>query len=341
MIRKVLVPLDGSKVAEGILPYISQIARRLRLPMVLLSVVDPGDLVIPQPEPRGGTWMENVGGIKGPVIMRQALSPEKPPVTTHEMEPPYAAQFFERTELKVRKRMQPLVDSLAKDGVAAQLAVSFGHPAEEILRVAEAKGCDLIAMSTRGRNVLARGILGSVTDKVIHASPVPVLTISPSRAKDYWKADEVISRALVPLDGSPLAESVLPYVEYLAKGLGLKVLLTRVVPTYGAYAAVGTALSREAQDQAMSVASQYLDGVARRLQAQGLEVEQVPLKGAPAREILQLARRTPQDIIILATHGYSGLRRWVLGSVTEAVVRASGDPVLVLPPGAGRSATEM
>ncbi len=165
MIRKVLVPLDGSRVAEGILPYVSQIARRLHLPVVLLSVVDPGDLFVPQPEPRGGAWMENVGGIKGPVIVREALSPEKPPTTPHGMEPPYTAQLFERVELEVKGRLQPLVNRLVQDGVAAQPAVSFGHPAEEILRVAEEQGCDLIAMSTRGRNMLARGILGSVTDR--------------------------------------------------------------------------------------------------------------------------------------------------------------------------------
>ncbi|MCI0439138.1 MAG: universal stress protein, partial [Chloroflexi bacterium] len=127
---------------------------------------------------------------------------------------------------------------------------------------------------------------------------------------------------------SELSESVLPYVEDIARKLDLEVLLVRVARfisySYAGVADIEAEIEREA--------SEYLNGVAERLRAKGLRVQWKALKGAPAVKIVEEAQTEPLDLIVLATHGRSGFRRWLLGSVAEAVVRASGDPVLIIPP---------
>jgi nucleotide-binding universal stress UspA family protein len=244
--------------------------------------------------------------------------------------------LFERAETIVKRRLQEVVKRLAEDGVKAEAVVSFGPVAEEIVREAERRGCDLIAMSTHGRTPLGRGILGSVTDKVIHSSHLPTLAITPERAKAHWQDGVIMSRIMVPLDGSALAETALPYVEELAQRLSLEIILARAISIGGFYSAHldgypyadYTALETESESDAVG----YLEGVAGRLRAKGLEVSWKVLKGSPARSLVELAHEIPQDIIVLTTHGRSGLSRWIVGSVAEAVVRASGDPVVVIPP---------
>ena len=178
--------------------------------------------------------------------------------------------------------------------------------------------------------------MGSVTDKVVHSAGMPVLTITPDRAKMYWQDGVTISKIMVPLDGSKLAESVLPYVEALAKALSLEVILARVVKVnelYGAtyMASMYTGYGKlEAEVEASAIG--YLKSVAEPLEAKGLDVHWKLLKGGYATALIELANETPQDIIAMTSHGRSGLTRWVLGSVTESVIRASGDPVLVIPP---------
>ena len=97
-------------------------------------------------------------------------------------------------------------------GVDVTAWVSSGSPAEDIVGVADNQDCDLIAMSTHGRSALARGVLGSVTDKVVHSTNIPVLTMTYERAETYHDPKSALTRVLVPLDGSPLAETILPYV---------------------------------------------------------------------------------------------------------------------------------
>ncbi len=320
MFQKVLVPLDGSELAEGILPYVSQLTRGMRIPVLLLSVVDPDAVGLP-----GGQRVRPKADGSGQFVSAGIGNSAS------------EARVFEEIGIEVERALDAVVRRLSDEGAQAQSVVSFGAPAEEIVRIADKEGCDLIAMSTHGRSALARGILGSVTDRVIHISHLPTLTITPDRAKQYWQESLTISRILVPLDGSELAESVLPYVEHLAQKLSLEVLLVRAAHMgsvrapysstylyYSRHVDVDTELEKDA--------AEYLEGVSNRLTSKGLTVEWKVLKGAPAFAIHELARATSHDILALATHGRSGLRRWILGSVTESVVRGSGDPVLVIPP---------
>jgi nucleotide-binding universal stress UspA family protein len=187
-------------------------------------------------------------------------------------------------------------------------------------------------MSTHGRNALARGMLGSVTDKVIRTSLIPVLAIAPERAVKYADKGRPMTRLMAPLDGSPFAETALPYVRLLAQRLGMGVTLVRVIDTGGPYTGfwddarfyeIGIQLRKEAEE--------YLKAQSEKLTGEGLKVRWKVLSGNPGFSLVDLARAEPQDMVVLATHARVGLSRLILGSVTEALVRSSGDPVLVVP----------
>jgi nucleotide-binding universal stress UspA family protein len=342
MFEKALIPLDGTELAEGILPYVTELMKGLDGSIVLLSVIDPDAVESPErlrrvPAATHARYMS----ASGPDSRVAAFTPseesaEHSHTPAHETGEPHMTQIFDRLYEEAKTRLDAVVRELSTKGVAAESVVAFGHPAETIATIAEEKGCDMVAMSTHGRDPLARGVLGSVTDKITHLAHLPTLTITPERAKQYWEEGVTIDRIMVPLDGSPLAESILPYVEHLAQKLSLEIMLVRVLKlSMGSYASVGGYLYTgypELEAEIETDTIDYLKVMAERLEAKGLRVQWKLLKGAPAVAITDLARETPHDIIALASHGRSGMRRWVLGSVADSLIRASGDPVLVIPP---------
>ena len=146
MFSKVLVPLDGSAVTQLILPYISQVAAGLNIPVSLLTVVETG---------------------------------------SGESVPDRRSSLFKTVEKEAKVRLADTARQLAKDGVHAETTTAAGRPAEQIVGAAYREDCDFIAMSTHGQNVSIPGLLGSVADKVVHTSRVPVLSIAPARAEMY------------------------------------------------------------------------------------------------------------------------------------------------------------
>jgi len=294
MINKILVPLDGSDEAEVILPYVSRLAVGLDVPVVLLAVLD----------------QESMG-------MRQS----------------FFSRLYERAEAGARDRLHDVAQTLGKEGVNAIEVIASGKSAPEIVKAAGHYKCGLIAMATHGRNMLARGILGSVTDQVMHSSDVAVLAITQNKAAVYRGGEATLTRVMVPLDGSPLAESALPYVEDLARELSLEVLLVRAVqPVHLFWMDHLPAELIEEQGAVEAEAEKYLAGVATRLAENGHSVTWRLLIGHPATSIVELARETPHDIIAMASRGQSGFTRLAMGSVAEALIRGTGDPVFVVHP---------
>ena len=221
---------------------------------------------------------------------------------------------------------------LEDEDITAEVRATVGRPAEEILRVADEEGCGMIAMSTHGRNAITRGILGSVTDKVLHASDAPILTIAPERARKYQEDKASLETLVVPLVGSELAERALPYAEKLAGLLSLKILLARVVRFERPHYTVSGVELPDLTEQLVHEASEYLEGISKEVGSRGLKVETKVLRRAPAPVLLDLAHQTPQSCIAMTTHARSGLSRWMMGSVAEALVRGSGEPVLLIRP---------
>lgn len=146
-------------------------------------------------------------------------------------------------------------------------------------------------------------------------------------------------KMLVPLDGSELAECVLPHVKEIASGCGIgKVVLLRVVEPIPPEAP--PALDFEAfQKAGLKAAEKYLAKIKTRLSKEGLKVEAKVVTGRPAEIVTDFAQREKVDLIALATHGRSGISRWVFGSVADKLVRSSSAPVLLIRPKGFKSGT--
>lgn len=155
-----------------------------------------------------------------------------------------------------------------------------------------------------------------------------------------------MQRILVPLDGSPLAEAVLPHAKELASRLSATIYLVRVVPMARQLAAASfagsggiegvSALDIKAIDEAVALqmrdARTYLEEQAGKLRAEGLKVEWEVRQGTAAEEIVQCAQASNIDLIAISSHGRSGLGRLVFGSVCDRVMRVAGIPLLVIKP---------
>jgi nucleotide-binding universal stress UspA family protein len=149
-------------------------------------------------------------------------------------------------------------------------------------------------------------------------------------------------KIIVPLDGSKLAESVLPHVEAIAKGTNAEevilVSVTERVPSYILSYRPVTDYSQPTEEEFVpeavgkmeKQAQKYLDRVAKRLEAKGIKTETLVLLGDPAEEITLNAEHYGVDLIIMASHGRSGISRWAHGSVADKVFRASSVPVLMV-----------
>ena len=146
-------------------------------------------------------------------------------------------------------------------------------------------------------------------------------------------------KVLVPLDGSKLAECVVEHVKSIATGCQVPtVVLLRVVepfspPTYFSLRhEMDEDTYRDAKETAEAQAKNYLSEMAERLKEEGIAVENDMAYGLPADEILNYAEQKQVDLIIMSTHGRSGISRWFSGSVSEKVVRQSLTPVLIVTP---------
>lgn len=290
MYTKILIPLDGSKFAEAVLPYARVLARELSIPVDLLYVNDP-------------------------------------------KEPPACAPFM------ANEYLTRIGESF---GTGVGSIVETGHTAAKIVEVAAAQPETLIAMATHGYSGAKRWLLGSVAEKVLRAASNHVLLVRPANGAPH--AEARLTTVFVPLDGSKLAETVLPTVSELALRLSLRVELVRVtrriysappeafLPVFGASAPNLKKLWEEAHAEANG----YLIDKAAQLRRQGLtQVESVVLESGAdgaAAAIVDLINKTADSWVAMCTLGESGIGNWPVGSVTERVVRYTTAPVLVIRP---------
>jgi nucleotide-binding universal stress UspA family protein len=289
-----LIPLDGSQVAEQVLPYARCLAKALTIPVDLLEVVDIETLRL-LANPERGRYLDT--------LLSEKMESSKSYLEA-------IAQTFQGTQ----------VTCIVEKGNAEDAVIE---------RAATDKGT-LIVMATHGRSGIQRWVLGSVTDKVLHGSTNHLLLI---RAHDQDKpvGEALLKKVIVPLDGSPVAETVLPYVIDLAKKMSLEVVLVRAFALPASTADEYQTYTDELIGLIEAEARDYLAEKMKEMKGKGLEnVSSVVNVGYGAEEIITLARKTPDNFIAMCTHGRSGVKRFVLGSVTDRVVRHSGDPVLII-----------
>ena len=260
------------------------------------------------------------GGLQMPLVLASVLAPE--PTAT-----------LEQRRQEADRHLQELVTRLTGAGVEATAVVAVGRPVQEIVRLVEQEECNLLLLLPRGAVAHAWGALGSITEKVMQAAPVPVLTMPAPGAAPNRSEGGPVATVIVPLDGSSLAAMALPYAEELAQKLAAEVMLARAVSASSAYVAMvdGPYIDPRLAEAAEDEAAEYLERVADTLRAEGFAVQAQVLRTPPASGIVALARRTPHSLITLTTHGRSALARWVMGSVAEEVVETAETPVLVIP----------
>ena len=300
MYSRILVPLDGSPLSEEVLPYVRQLAIGFSAQVIVVEVIEPTT----------------------PSIGR-GLNPHRHAHETEEYRAGHTAEYLET-----------VVEGLRAEGLDVSSATPSGTPAEAIVAEADREPGTLIAMSSHGRSGVARWWLGSVTDRVLHMTDKPLLVVRSQQSETSIHEDH-FRTMVVPLDGSPLAEQILPHAVEVATHLDLTIQLIRVVPAVSEH----TSLARETNNpnfegianQALDDAASYLAQVRERLLGQGVDtVENHILRGDPAGAIIDLADDTSDKLVAMTTRGRSGLGRWVLGSVADRVVRNSGDPVLLI-----------
>ena len=216
--------------------------------------------------------------------------------------------------------LQGVVGRLAAT-VPLTTAVVNGLPSDAILERVGQLNADLIVMTTHGRGPLSRAFLGSVADEVLRGSEVPVLLIRPRQEAIDLKSDALPRRVLIPLDGSALSEQILLPALDLVRLAGARCTLLHVVEPGWLFGA-----SEEQARRAEEVRS-YLDALAAPLRAEGMAIEtHVADDGPTVATILEVAEA--HDLVALATHGPGGLRRLLLGSVADKLVRAATTPIL-------------
>jgi nucleotide-binding universal stress UspA family protein len=228
--------------------------------------------------------------------------------------------------------LEHVADALRAAGVSVQTNVRVGEPASDIVDWASATGADAIVMATHGRTGLGRALMGSVADRVLRASRVPVLLPHPGVHQIRR-----LKTMVVPVDGSPGAAFALTAAAPLARATEAKLALVRASvpmplwiydPTLGLD--TGPFIDRSWDEQERETAEAYAQSIAARLRRVGLDAHGWGVSGLPGPAIVSFARSMDADLIVMSTHGRLGVARSVLGSVADEVVRHSGLPVLLL-----------
>ena len=318
MFGKFLVPInpDDLGIASGIVAHATWLADRLDSEVVFLSVI---------PIDRTG---------KGPDT----------------------AEIFERAKSDVELRLESLVESMRSRGVRLDTLVEFGSPAETIVETCRRLECDLIAMSTHGGGLLAQTFAGSVTTDVIAGASVPVLVVNPTISADSLTDTVDISTVYVALDGTPEAEAALPHVEFLAAKLGFDIVLVRAVNEIAELATVEDSLESGPSENGnhddigqtyaalketvllvsgpevpAEQSDDYLATIADNFNSKGLSARCVLLEGDAKKCILGAFEESSHNMIAVTHSGRSGLMRRFTGSVSEGLIKKTGNPVLVIP----------
>ena len=224
-------------------------------------------------------------------------------------------------------------DQLKSRGLNVKTVIAYQPEADSILNAAAEEDANLIAMSTHGRSRMSRWILGSVADKVLHATHRPLLLVRAREAEE--RAPAPIDRIVVPLDGSELSLNVLPYVEEVAEALGASLVLVHAVQPLDLYPGTQLTPTRVGAilDGLLAQGHSFQARVAQEIEARGkVKVRSVVNIGFPVDEIVRVAQEVNAGLIGMATHGRSGAGRWIMGSVANAVVRRTNLPCLVIRP---------
>jgi len=271
------------------------------------------------------------GSDSGRNAFRQACSivrHDKSWITAVVVIPPYQDQFQtlsvkEKASKALKDEGQKILDDIKaaaqEENVYVKFRLEEGSPVDAILDIAEENFFDLIVTGRRGRSPLERSLIGSVTARIIGHSQCDVLVV-PKGTSVVWKS------LLVPTDGSPYSVSSAQRAIGLAKAYGASIKAISIVDVTEEF----QAQAPDAVESLVSQAWQHVDNVDNKARELGVPVERFVREGESYKVITDMARKQGTDMIVMGSHGRTGVKRMFMGSVTEKVIGHAACPVLVV-----------
>ncbi len=288
----IVVPVDGSELSERAIPVAVALARGLSATLHLLTVWEPEDQDVERHFPALASDL--------------AKAAEK-----------YYGDYLARVAGKA-------------EGVPVVAEVRSGRPAEQILAYAAEKGARFVVMSTHGRSGLSRWWYGSVADRIVHTSSIPVVVVGPNALRDA--AAYAVRHIATPLDGSALSESAIPTAVELAAALRARLTLVRAV-RWAAQAYPYTlpeAYVPQLDAELEAGAQAYLQAVRGGVET-SVTIDTAVVRGAIAESLMEFCEREGVDLVVMSTHGRSGLARATLGSVADRLLHGPCPVALIRP----------
>jgi nucleotide-binding universal stress UspA family protein len=292
MFKRMLVPLDGSQVAEKVLPFVKQFADRLNLEVIFLHVCSNDQ---------------------------------------------FTSRFMCQSYIEH-------VAELAGKRKKAQGIIIDGDPAKSVIRFADENFIDLLLLGTHGQSGFGRWMTGSTAHKIIMSAKMPVLLI-PAAASSGIKIEMWPRKILIPLDGSPLAESVIPYVKMITRQIksefDIELLKICEPPDLlGDYPEAIMPLTWQehvikATSASQKACSIYLSNVVENFNPGNAQIRYEVILGDKnnvAGQIVKFAEKNSSDLIAMSTHGRSGISEWPFGHVTDRIVRMVSTPLFLIKP---------
>jgi nucleotide-binding universal stress UspA family protein len=247
------------------------------------------------------------------------------------------AVVLARTDSEVaalaRTQLETLAQRESKDDGKVTTVVRMGKPFHEISLAAGERAADLIVIATHGHTGLKRVWLGSTAERVVRHAPCPVLTVPTRESPKQASRASVfrLRKILVPIDFSNLSMDALPYATLLARQFGAELILLHIVQSFPIDHLLGAEITNQTMVPAIKQAEADLERLAADLRkSTAAKTSAVVREGMPHEAICQTAKSLGADLVVLTTHGYTGLKHVLLGSTAERVVRHASCPVLAV-----------
>jgi nucleotide-binding universal stress UspA family protein len=303
--QTILVPLDGSPLAERAIAPAMRIARA----MAKVSADAPGEPVR--------------------LVLLRAVSP----TVLVAADPMLYEELGRMSQEEALSYLHSTRDTLEAGDVVVDVQVVNGAPADAIVHYSETHDVDLIVISSHGRTGGSRWVYGSVAEKVLHHAPCAVAVIRSQAEVEMFEKRTI----LVPLDGSPLAERALEPALAIAQGVGCDIMLARFL-TSAEPVPEGLATPDRSYEEYLATAAEmeraeaetYLQHVYASLPTGHAFFDVIVGKGDVADALVDYAARHHVDLIVMSSHGRSGVSRWLYGSVAEKVLRGAHCATLIV-----------
>lgn len=294
MFRKILVSLDGSELSEQALPYAEELAGTHNSEIELIYVCEPAE-----------------------VEYRHMYQ-----------------LYIEKASEQVRNHVKFYHPEETGLLVPVRAAVLDGDPATEIINYADRNYINLICMVSHGRSGIVPWSMGSTPFRVIQRTTKPVLLIRASASDVKLNKGELFSKILVPLDGSEDGESALPYVKELTSRIASEVILYQVVAPGKHVHTIGgldyVPFPEPELEHLVAEAWKYLKNVGEKLTNTKATVSYEVKTGDAAQSIIKFADEINAGLVAISTHGRSGIRRWISGSVAYKILQSNNTPILLV-----------